>query len=110
MLTVLEYLDADGHSPFRAWFDDLDAVAAVKVRASLLRLEAGNLSNVKSVGKGMLELKIDFGPGYRIYFGRNGDTVIILLAGGTKVRQQNDIEAAHARWVDYKRRTRKRKD
>lgn len=110
MLLVLEYLDAAGESPFRAWFDDLDALAAARVRASLLRLEAGNLSNVKGVGKGVLEQKIDFGPGYRVYFGRDGDTVIILLAGGTKVRQQDDITTAHARWADYRRRTRKSKD
>jgi putative addiction module killer protein len=109
MLTLLEYLDQSGANPFAAWFDDLDAQAAAKVRAALLRLEAGNLSNVKGVGSGVLEYKIDFGPGYRIYFGRDGDRLVILLAGGTKVRQQNDIETASARWSDYKRRTKKHK-
>lgn len=109
MLMLLEYLDQSGGNPFAVWFDDLDAQAAAKVRAALLRLEAGNLSNVKGVGGGVLEFKIDFGPGYRIYFGRDGDKLVILLAGGTKVRQQKDIETAGARWTDYKRRTKKRK-
>jgi putative addiction module killer protein len=65
-------------------------------------LEQGNFSNVKSVGEGVLEFRIDFGPGYRVYFGRDGETVVILLTGGTKKRQQRDIEAAHAYWRDYK--------
>lgn len=109
MLTVLEYLDEAGGNPFAAWFDELDAVVAAKVRAALLRVEAGNLSNVKGVGGGVLEYKIDFGPGYRIYFGRYGNTLVILLAGGTKARQRKDIDAAIGRWSDYKRRTKKSK-
>ena len=63
----------------------------------------GNLSNVKSVGEGVLEYRIDFGPGYRVYFGRDGEALVILLTGGTKKRQQRDIEAAIAYWQDYKR-------
>jgi putative addiction module killer protein len=66
----------------------------------------GNLSNTKGVGAGVLEYRIDAGPGYRIYFGRDGQTLIILLAGGTKRRQQRDIEAAQTRWTDYKKRKR----
>jgi putative addiction module killer protein len=66
-------------------------------------MEQGNLANVKSVGEGVLEYKIDFGPGYRVYFGRDGDTLLILLTGGTKKRQQRDISAAIAYWQDYKR-------
>ena len=73
---------------------------------ALARLEAGNLSNAKSVGGGVLEYRVDYGPGYRVYFGRDGNTLILLLAGGTKQRQQRDIEDAHARWLDYKRRKR----
>ena len=69
----------------------------------MARLGKGNFSNVKPVGEGVLELRIDFGPGYRVYFGRDGKTLVILLTGGTKKRQQRDIDAAHAYWQDYKR-------
>ena len=106
MLTLLEYLDVEGKSPFRDWFAGLDAMAAAKVTVSLARIEQGNLSNAKGVGRGVLEYRIDFGPGYRVYFGRDGDTYVILLAGGTKRRQQRDIDAAKARWADYKDRKR----
>ncbi|WP_236735588.1 type II toxin-antitoxin system RelE/ParE family toxin [Agrobacterium tumefaciens] len=68
-----------------------------------------SLSNVKSVGSGVLEYRIDYGPGYRVYFGRDGDELVILLIGGTKARQQNDIEAAKAFWQDYKSRKGARK-
>ncbi|WP_244506498.1 type II toxin-antitoxin system RelE/ParE family toxin [Pararhizobium polonicum] len=71
---------------------------------ALARVSAGNLSNVKGGGHGLLEYRIEYGPGYRIYFGRDGEELVILLAGGTKKRQQNDIETAHERWRDYKRR------
>jgi putative addiction module killer protein len=84
-------------------------VARAKVTRALARLEQGNFSNVKSVGKGVLELKINFGPGYRVYFGRDGETLIVLLTGGTKKRQQRDIEPAHAYWQDYKARKRARR-
>jgi len=70
----------------------------------LARLEQGNLSNAKGVGEGVLEYRIDWGPGYRVYFGRDGDTLVILLTGGTKRRQQRDIDAAKVLWTDYKRR------
>jgi putative addiction module killer protein len=103
-MQIVEYLDDRAVSPFRLWFDDLDARAAAKVTIALARLEQGNLSNVKGVGGGVLEFRIDFGPGYRIYLGREGDRLIVLLGGGTKKRQQHDIENALARWRDYKRR------
>lgn len=64
----------------------------------------GNLSNVKGVGSGVFEVTIDFGPGYRVYFGKDGERLVILLGGGTKKRQQRDIDAAIADWQDYKRR------
>ena len=103
-MQVLEYLDASGRSPFRRWFDGLDPLAAAKITIALARLELGNLSNVKGVGSGVLEARIDFGPGYRVYFGRDGDALVILLGCGTKQRQQNDIAVAQARWADYKGR------
>jgi len=74
------------------------------VATALERIADGNLSSVKAVGGGVLEYKIDFGPGYRIYFGRDGDRLVILLAGGTKKRQQQDIESAKANWKDYRKR------
>jgi len=67
-------------------------------------MAGGNLSNVKSVGSGVLEYKIDFGPGYRLYFGRDGERLVILLAGGTKKRQRADVRQAQESWVDYRKR------
>jgi putative addiction module killer protein len=99
-----EYLDAHGARPFAAWFNGLDAAAAARIAVALTRMSGGNLANSKGVGGGVLEYRIDAGPGYRIYFGRDGDTLVILLAGGTKRRQQNDIETAQERWADYKKR------
>jgi putative addiction module killer protein len=104
MLLIREYVDARGRSPFAEWFEDLDARAAAKVTVALARIETGNLSNVKGVGGGVLEYRIDWGPGYRVYFGRDGATLVILLAGGTKRRQQRDVEAAQERWAAYRRR------
>ena len=74
--------------------------------AAIVRLEQGNLSNVKGVGEGVLEYRINFGPGYRVYFGRDGDVLVILLTGGTKKRQQRDIAGAGEMWADYRRRKR----
>lgn len=102
--TVLEYLDQGGHSPYADWFDRLNAQAAARVVVAVTRLTQGNFSNVKAVGGGVMEYKIDFGPGYRIYFGKDGERLVILLGGGTKPRQQNDIRTAQARWSDYKQR------
>lgn len=107
-MILVEFLDAEGNSPFGAWFDELDARAAAKVTVALARIEQGNLSNVKAVGSGVHEYRIDFGPGYRLYLGRDGDMLVILLAGGTKRRQQVDIASAHMRWAEYKQRRRKR--
>lgn len=108
MLTLKVYLRADGSSPFRSWFDDLDDAANARVTRFLTRLEQGNTSNVKAVGEGVSELKIDFGPGYRIYFGMDGRTLVILLGGGTKKKQNDDIAAAQGAWADYKKRTKKK--
>ena len=106
MTAVVEYLDAAGRSPFGVWFDDLDVEAAIKVRRAIARIEAGNFGDAKPVGKGVVERRIDAGPGFRIYFGRVGGELVILLAGGTKKRQQQDIEAAQRYWADYKHRKR----
>ena len=107
MLELRYYLDTTGGSPFEEWFSRLDALAAAKVAVALARVEQGNLSNVKSVGQGVLEYRIDWGPGYRIYFGRDGDVLVILLTGGSKQRQQKDIEVAQEIWTEYKRQRQK---
>ncbi len=106
MLEIRYYLAPDGRSPFEHWFSSLDPAAAAKVTVAIARLEQGNLSNVKGVGEGVLEYRINFGPGYRVYFGRDGETLVILLTGGTKKRQQRDITTALELWADYRRRKR----
>ena len=103
-MRIREFLDDRGTSPFAKWFGRLDAQAAAKVSVAFIRIESGNLANTKGVGKGVQEFRIHWGPGYRIYFGCDGDEWIILLAGGTKQRQENDIAMAHKRWADYKQR------
>ncbi len=107
-MQVLEYLDRDGRSVFGRWFEGLDAKAAARITIAVARLANGNLSSLKSVGGGVLESRIDVGPGYRIYLGRDGDTIVILLGGGTKQRQQRDIEAARLCWDDYRQRKKDR--
>src|SRR2546428_8335389 len=94
MIEVREYRDPHGRSPFQQWFEDLDARAAAKVTVALTRLAQGNVSNVKGVGGGVLELRIDYGPGYRVSFGKDGEQLAILLGGGTKKRQNRDIRPA----------------
>ena len=104
MIDVREYLDARGRSPYAAWFDSLNAQVAAKVATALTRISLGNFSNVEGVGSGVFEYKLDFGPGYRIYFGKDGQALVILLGGGSKKRQRRDINTALANWQDYKRR------
>ena len=101
------YVKEDDKAPFEEWFDDLDVSAALKVRTALARIEIGNLGDVKPVGQGVLDRRIPFGPGYRVYFGRDGDTLMILLCGGTKKRQSKDIAQAKAYWYDYQARKKK---
>ena len=107
MNEIREYVDRNGLSPFARWFDGLNAQAAQRVRRATLRMEQGNLSNVKGVGSGVSEYRIDFGPGYRLYFGQEGDRIIILLGGGTKKLQNQDIAKAKALWQEYKARKHK---
>src|ERR1700684_4701877 len=107
LLAVLQlryYLTAGGESPFESWFSDLDTAAAAKVSVALVRLGQGNTSNAKTVGEGVLEYRIDWAPGYRVYFGRDGEVLVILLTGGTKKRQQRDIDTAKTLGGDYRRR------
>ena len=101
-MIVREYIREDGSCPFRGWFDDLDVQAATKVATSIVRLELGNLSNVKWIRGGLGEYRIDWGPGYRLYLAQDGDQLIILFVGGTKKRQQSDIRQTNALLDEYK--------
>ena len=98
---IKEYTES-GNSPFADWFDSLNAVTAARVDKYIRRLETGNFGSAKTLQEGVLELKLDFGPGYRVYFGRDGKTIIILLGGGSKRRQPADIASAIQRWKRYK--------
>jgi putative addiction module killer protein len=104
VIEVVQYETEVGTCPFAEWFEGLDARAAAKVRTAIARIETGNFGDVKPVGAGVSERRIDFGPGYRVYFGQDGQRLVILLVGGTKKRQQRDIDQAKAYWHDYKQR------
>ena len=106
MIAIRQYIDRAGRNPFERWFDDLDELTQARITVALDRLERNNTSAAKSVGSGVSELRLDFGPGYRIYFGWDGETLVILLGGGTKKRQQNDIDSAKRLWQEYKLRKR----
>ncbi|GAA0699501.1 type II toxin-antitoxin system RelE/ParE family toxin [Vreelandella titanicae] len=110
MAPLSHYLTADGHDPFQAWLDATkakDRQAAMRVLMRLNRLVAGNAGDTKSVGDGVMELRIDYGPGYRVYYAKVGRRLVLLLTGGTKKRQQADIEQAKAFLVDYRKRLKK---
>jgi putative addiction module killer protein len=99
---VLVYETEDGKVPFTEWLETLDGSPAYRrILARLDRLEEGNLGDHRSVGEGVIELRLDFGPGYRIYVGQDGETLVILPLGGTKRRQQADIETAQRYWRNY---------
>ena len=98
-----EYIRADGTNPYKRWFDSLDAQAAAKVVTAKLRMELGNTSSIKWYA-GMGEYVIDWGPGYRIYLAKDGDALIVLFGGGTKRRQQADIDRAKLLLAEYKDR------
>ncbi len=109
MIAIEEFVAEDGTSPFGRWFDDLGPQAAAIVAVALARLADGNTSRVEPIGEGACELRIDRGPGYRIYFGWDGRALVILLGGGTKRRQRSDIAEALRLWRDYKARKAKTK-
>lgn len=108
VIELLEYVNAAGISPFAQWREKLDTTTRARVTVAVFRLSSGNFSGVKGAGAGIFELRLDFGPGYRVYFGKDGEQLVILLGGGTKKRQQADIETAHALWQEYKRTKGKR--
>ena len=100
--TILIYVKADGSAPFNNWLEalkDRKARAIIRTRINPIRL--GNLGDCKPVGEGVSELRIKFGAGYRVYFGQEENTIIILLTGGDKSSQQKDIKQAKLYWQDY---------
>lgn len=99
------YQTADGKQPFTNWLRGLkDEQARSRIRVRMARLQLGNLGDCKSVGGGLLELRIDHGPGYRVYLARRGDTLVLLLCGGDKRTQAQDITQARAYLADYEQR------
>ncbi|MFP5276050.1 MAG: type II toxin-antitoxin system RelE/ParE family toxin [Acidobacteriota bacterium] len=107
-MEIRQYVDRSGRTPFLEWLDDLNDAVQARVATALERLETGNLSSVKSVGAGVQELRINFGPGYRLYFGWDGEQLVILLVGGDKRRQQIDIQRAKELWQEFKARKREK--
>jgi len=98
------YVTSGGKTPFTNWLDSLrDRKARAKIRVQLDRVRLGNLENCKPVGEGVSELRIDYGPGYRVYFGQEGNQFILLLCGGDKSSQRADIRRAQSYWADYKK-------
>lgn len=100
---VLVYCTRDGRAPFEEWLRALrDARARATVRARVGRLRLGNFGDCKAVGEGVLELRVHYGPGYRIYFGKHGSAVVVLLCAGDKGNQSRDIARAKRYWREYR--------
>lgn len=107
MPSITQYEQEDGAVPFQRWFDSLGGRAALKVRTAIAQMEGGNFGDHKSVGGGVWERRLNFEKGYRVYFARDGEELVLLFWGGTKSRQQKDIEKAKTYWSEYKARKRK---
>lgn len=101
-IEIRQYVDLRGRNHFERWLLELDDGVQARVLSIVYRIEQGNFSGVKGVGSGVFELRINFGPGYRVYLGKDGERIVILLSGGTKRRQQADIEMALGLWQEYK--------
>lgn len=103
---VQRYITVDGRIPFAEWLDSLrDRNVRAKINQRIKRVSLGNLGNYRSVGEGVCELKIDYSPGYRVYFGQVGLTIILLLCGGDKSTQEQDIRKAQEYWKNYHERS-----
>jgi len=99
------YRTDQGKIPFIDWLEDIsDTRTKQKIQVSIDRIALGNLGKTRSLGEGIHEIKINYGPGYRVYFGREGDSLVILLCGGDKSRQNEDIKKAKKYWKDFKRK------
>ncbi len=103
--TLEYYITEAGKIPFKEWLESLkDVHARAKIRVALDRLRLGNFGHARSIGEGVYELKIDYGPGYRVYYAFTGKTVVLLLYGGDKASQNKDIVRAKDYWKAFKRR------
>jgi len=100
-LTVREYITFDGKNPFREWLRSLTKAVGARIQLRIQRFELGNLGDHKNVGEGVWEARVMFGPGYRIYFGKDGGSIIVLLVGCDKGSQSKDIRRAQGFWRDY---------
>ncbi|TVP61262.1 MAG: type II toxin-antitoxin system RelE/ParE family toxin [Nodularia sp. (in: Bacteria)] len=99
---IRRYITANGKIPFAEWLDGLrDRIAKAKIKERLKRVSLGNLGDYKSVGEGVFELRINYGSGYRVYFGQIGTTIVLLLLGGDKSSQEKDIYKAQEYWAEY---------
>ena len=105
-MEIAHYLTADGHDPVQDWMDAVrDMRARVAILRRLERMKVGNFGDHKFCRDGVWELRIDTGPGYRVYYAQAGETLVLLLCGGDKRSQRSDIERASAYWQDWERRT-----
>ena len=109
MPKVTQYETENGSVPFAEWFNSLGAKAAAKVTAATTRMELGNFGDRKSVGGGVWERRVNFEKGYRLYYAKDGDDLVLLFCGGTKSRQQSDIDEAKQYWKNYKKRKTQKK-
>ena len=107
---IIIYEAKNGKAPFEEWLENLkDKIGRAKIRVQIDRLEQGNMGKCASVGQGVSELKINFGPGYRVYFGQDGEVLVVLLCGGDKATQRKNINKAQLYWLDYKLRKEKKR-
>ncbi|MGH8118335.1 MAG: type II toxin-antitoxin system RelE/ParE family toxin [Rhodanobacteraceae bacterium] len=105
IIEVRQYQTADGRTPFAEWLADLrDLRAKRAIVARTTRMQAGNRGDWKALGAGVFELRIDIGPGYRVYCGQDGATLVLLLCAGDKRTQTKDIDHAREYWKDYQAR------
>ncbi len=103
---LINYRTEDGKEPFREWLKALrDKVTAARVQSRLERVKLGNFGDTKPVGSGVSDLRFTFGSGFRVYFGQDGDQIVVLLIGGDKSTQEKDLQLAHSYWANYTRRT-----
>jgi len=108
MIAVQQYVDLEGRNAFERWVRQVEINARLKIERAIEKLEDGNTGTLKGIGAGLFELRIDYGPGYRVYCAREGATLVILFGGGIKKRQQEDIAKARSLWQEYRSRNRTR--